>query len=62
MKTYHNEAKTGGITKNALKKNLDSFALIRFRKITILRLNFRNESFQNQIYQKNVLTKVGVLN
>ena len=47
MKTYHNEANTGGITKNALKKNLDSFALIRFRKITILQLNFKNESFQN---------------
>ena len=29
MKTYHNEANTGGITKIALKKNLDSFGQIR---------------------------------
>ena len=29
MKTYHNEANTGGITKIASKKNLDSFGQIR---------------------------------
>ena len=29
MKTYHNEANTGGITKIASKKNLDSFRQMR---------------------------------
>ena len=44
MKTYHNEANTGGITKIALKI-LWSFSdkVDRFRKFTILQPNFGNK-------------------
>ena len=58
MKTYHNEANTNGITKIAWKKIwtlLDK--LDRFRKITILRPNFRNKLFLNLNLSKNVFNK-----
>ena len=47
MKTYHNEANTGGITIIASKKKIWTLLdkLDRFRKITNLQLNFRNKSF-----------------
>ena len=62
MKTYHNEANTSGITKIAPQKNWTlSVKLDRFRKITILRPNFRNK-FKIEFIKKMLLTIVGVLN
>ena len=58
MKTYHNEANTGGITKIASKKIWTlSDKLNRFRKITILPPNFRNKLFLKLDLSKNVFGK-----
>ena len=59
MKTYHNEANTGGIKKIASNKNLNSFGhkLDRFRKITILQPNVRNKLFLKLDLSKNVFNK-----
>ena len=60
MKTNHNEANTGGITKIASKKNLDSFGQIRYvglekslysnpegQKMKDQSLNFLGKNIQN---------------
>ena len=58
MKTYHNEANTDGITKIASKKFVTlSDKIDRFRKITILRPNFRNKLFLKLNLSKNVFNK-----
>ena len=58
MKTYHNEANTGGITKIALKFFFEfSDKVDRFRKFTILRSNFGNKLFSKLNLSKNVFDK-----
>ena len=61
MKTYHNEANTGGITKIALKI-LWSFSdkVDRFRKFTILQPNFGNCSYLHVISNCALINEVRV--
>ena len=58
MKTYHNEANTGGIT-NFHRKSFWSCLdkVDRFIKFTILGPNFRNKSSLKLTLSKNVFNK-----